>query len=1509
MERAIRWLHLTDLHVGMSDQDWLWPRMQAKFREDLKSVSRKTGPWDLVLFTGDLAQKGTDYDKVEEILATIWPWFRDLGCDPKLLAVPGNHDLLRQKSKKPAVKLLEKWHEDPDVPHEFWGDQDSEYRQVISVAFEGYTNWWQNTTFRPESITDGMLPGDFSYTFEKDGLLLGIVGLNSAFLQLTGRPESYQEHLVVDPRQFHAACGGDGVEWAESHHTCFLMTHHPPEWLCKESNAYLNGEILESISLHLCGHQHETEVMQVLDGGASDATLRWLGRSLFGLEKADKGKLDRSHGFISGELRLQENKACLQFMPRWNVQQGSRWNLKPDQNVELPINNERTREFQIKLNAKGPALEIVSSGGPTTQNYDARLIMRDSLESICNTLNSSEEPFVSMRKRVLGVLEDSSEISQLMVPILEEILQGHLMELMSSLRLWLDEIRELQYVDRVREMIDIFAVAGLDEEWVDVMSGRLKQAHVEVPIWTDINLSEVVLTALFRRPVGSWVRDRWINLKEEVESSSTGPQGRRDDILKMLSDRRMGQILQRNANEGQESYDKRRQKMIRDHLPRMLKTDREDGRPYFILYFETAEKLKADMEKDKELWDHILKLERKESRNGVILDEVELGERLAAIFARLDELDRLRFYDEYDERHSQNEVSERVTDSYGETEPFANRREVVDADSGDDLFVDSGIETSAVNDQPQDHSTNKQSLVLRIQCLLTIDVESLEQTRERQSDLQDELSRISGDQSLKIIDIQSACVILKLDMKRDAAEFMKKLIDSGDLTQVLGYPILEFQSDVHEDRGHTLSDDPSVDAQIDRREILRRALVDMDLLEVDASTLEPNGMATGVAGRSEVWFITLVRPAGGEQCLVAKFDEPDRADREWDAIEQFRKVNCLPNTMKPIERNVREHGVVVYQDTNALTMTGETKSLAQYLITQLGVNLDNCLAALAQSLKALEYFYIQEPGAARLTSQGKTNRWSDLVPISDARYEAICQGIYIALPSFTLTGESFCFEALSDVHLLNPIIGFQDYILKPCGRILLSRVHGDLNLSNVLVALDHKHGPDSVFLIDLADSRNETPTALDLARLETEFWHELFANIWQGGEPDFVKVAYTAISSLNFPDGQYQVDSQVTANAIIWINAIRTEAFRILGGNRKGYMLEDYMKMLYILHVRALAYPTVQASSRSCQIALLGAALAKRFLLELEQGRDLSVPVRLPNDLLVVGMSTDVSGNDNEVNNDAAREMATKVYVMIIREVQNLLAANEDIQEDLASLLEMGGDIGRDAADIIELAMKVVLSENLEKIYFWLKDKQQRPDAANLSLVFDYLIILNVNPNYIDELRSRFAIPQAPQLDDSIKVPYTTEMPAAEIIKSALVQGQSKWVLDEQGNYRGPDGIDCVNAVPPKSPKQTERIRQLRIQIFEKCCVEKHNPGLRELLEQELEYRWRKRQPIYTLFGQDDELIDSMKGDRDIPWHYILVMEHGDIDEILYKPRGTTDWLRDIKTTINRLSHKKSQSK
>jgi len=139
------WLHLTDFHQGLRDQDWLWPNMQEEFFRDLERLHAKAGPWDLILFTGDLSNRGNpqEFVRFEQEMAKLRGRLNQIapGPEPLLLAVPGNHDLIRPAAKDPLVKLLNRWGEDPDVAEAFWNDGACGYRQVIDTAFAGYTSW------------------------------------------------------------------------------------------------------------------------------------------------------------------------------------------------------------------------------------------------------------------------------------------------------------------------------------------------------------------------------------------------------------------------------------------------------------------------------------------------------------------------------------------------------------------------------------------------------------------------------------------------------------------------------------------------------------------------------------------------------------------------------------------------------------------------------------------------------------------------------------------------------------------------------------------------------------------------------------------------------------------------------------------------------------------------------------------------------------------------------------------------------------------------------------------------------------------------------------------------------------------------------------------------------------------------------------------------------------------------------------------------------------------------
>src|SRR5260221_3449717 len=333
------WLHLTDLHWGMADQKSLWPRMKQKFFEDIPVLHEQSGPWDMVLFTGDLTQRGTaeQFEQFDHVLLQCWQLFERCGSHPALLAVPGNHDLLRPASRDPTVRGLKSW--DGDIRSEFWADAKSPYRDTVVKAFTSYSEWWNSQTLRPATVRPGMLPGDFSATIEKNGAKLGILGLNTTFLQLTDG--DYKGKLGVHPQQFQDACEGDGPAWTQQHDACLLLTHQPPDWLTPEAQMHLDSEIADAgqFALHLFGHMHESLLRSTaLGGGAARRILQ--GRSIFGLEyfagKDGGGGIVRSHGYSAGKIELREDRGTFTLWPREaRRDQDGTWRIVPDQSYVL----------------------------------------------------------------------------------------------------------------------------------------------------------------------------------------------------------------------------------------------------------------------------------------------------------------------------------------------------------------------------------------------------------------------------------------------------------------------------------------------------------------------------------------------------------------------------------------------------------------------------------------------------------------------------------------------------------------------------------------------------------------------------------------------------------------------------------------------------------------------------------------------------------------------------------------------------------------------------------------------------------------------------------------------------------------------------------------------------------------------------------------------------------------------------------------------------------------------
>ncbi|WP_437943384.1 metallophosphoesterase [Sorangium sp. So ce281] len=307
---SVGWLHLTDLHQGMGGTSWLWPNVMATLFDDLARLHDLCGPWDLVLFTGDLTQRGSadEFKKLDATLDRLWRRFDQLGSQPLLITVPGNHDLRRPSDLDPYVLALSQWHANARLRDQVFDVNDSlGYRERLAQIFRPYTAWVDSCRWHVrDRRTLGLLPGDSSYSLSLHGLELGVIGLNSAFLQLTGG--DYQERLAVDPRQLHVVCDEDAPEWLQRHHINLLLTHHPPEWLHPQARQDFRQEVDPAgrFAAHFFGHMHEGTATSTAHGGGH-ARHALQGASLFGLEEHDgpggRG-VTRLHGFSAGRFEL-----------------------------------------------------------------------------------------------------------------------------------------------------------------------------------------------------------------------------------------------------------------------------------------------------------------------------------------------------------------------------------------------------------------------------------------------------------------------------------------------------------------------------------------------------------------------------------------------------------------------------------------------------------------------------------------------------------------------------------------------------------------------------------------------------------------------------------------------------------------------------------------------------------------------------------------------------------------------------------------------------------------------------------------------------------------------------------------------------------------------------------------------------------------------------------------------------------------------------------------------------
>jgi tetratricopeptide (TPR) repeat protein len=411
------WLHLTDFHYGLKGQDCLWPNLREPFLESLAPLHERCGPWQVVFFTGDLVQSGesAQFAKLQaEVLDPLWRRLADLGSgDALLLAVPGNHDLYRPNPKSPefddpAMETLLQPSSFSKIADRFWTKPNCAYRRAVNDSFAAYNEWWEKTPHRPANVTKGALPGDFSTTIEHGKRHIGIVGLNTAFLQLGDG--DYEGHLVWDAQQLHAVCDHGVDLWAKQHDLCLLLTHHGRNWLTEEARKHGDSEISPArrFAAHLFGHQHEARIEYIRHGGSKDAVRFCQGCSVFGLQKfGNPPQFKRTHGYAAGRIEFGAEETILRLWPRVATNNSGGWRFVPDHiNAELEASDE------------GTAAETVAAQLPTKVEKSKSAVVAPRSSTTISWTSGSSIPHSTLpaRRPFFGRKLDLEKIAKYLLP-------------------------------------------------------------------------------------------------------------------------------------------------------------------------------------------------------------------------------------------------------------------------------------------------------------------------------------------------------------------------------------------------------------------------------------------------------------------------------------------------------------------------------------------------------------------------------------------------------------------------------------------------------------------------------------------------------------------------------------------------------------------------------------------------------------------------------------------------------------------------------------------------------------------------------------------------------------------------------------------------------------------------------------------------------------------------------------------------------------------------------------
>lgn len=241
MSKIIRWLHLSDFHIGKDgyEQDKIFKNILQHIEDGSKEKEL-----DLIFITGDIANKSIENEYnafIENFLEKI-PNKSD--NKPKIYIVPGNHDLNRT--------IVERVSRASTNSKFFRVDKDGlEERQKHEIpAFNNFSDFIQLASVSHNNWLDTQ-DGIFTDIIELKDIKIGIIGTNTAWLS---RDDKDKEQL-----SFGVDLVKSGLEEIKECDIRIVLGHHPIDWFLPTKQEVVKNIFKDYRVIYLHGHLHFTK--------------------------------------------------------------------------------------------------------------------------------------------------------------------------------------------------------------------------------------------------------------------------------------------------------------------------------------------------------------------------------------------------------------------------------------------------------------------------------------------------------------------------------------------------------------------------------------------------------------------------------------------------------------------------------------------------------------------------------------------------------------------------------------------------------------------------------------------------------------------------------------------------------------------------------------------------------------------------------------------------------------------------------------------------------------------------------------------------------------------------------------------------------------------------------------------------------------------------------------------------------------------------------------------------